>query len=96
MNNRFVKLAFDVKRCDGRGYQPSYRIYFDDELFSERTWYYTDQYLREMLQINAPPGHYSIKIMTVAPSSSVFKISNFEIVQGPARCNEKGQLEIIE
>lgn len=96
MHKRFVKLAFDVKRCDDRGYQPSYRIFVNDELFSERTWYYTDQYLREMLQISAPPGSYSIKIATVAPSSSVFKISNFEILHGTARCSEQGQLEIIE
>ena len=54
MARKFVRLLADV-HCKWQGLSPIYRAYVNDELFAERTWIWTDCYLRECLQIEAEP-----------------------------------------
>ena len=57
MSKKFVRVLCDVD-CDWEGLDPIYRVYVNDELFTERTWRWTDMYLSEMIPINAEPGEY--------------------------------------
>lgn len=89
----FVKALFDLD-CEWEGLPPDYRIYVNDELFAERTWRWTDCYLQEMLQIQAPPGHYKISLQAVGANLAKFKQSNFRVEYGPARWIDDQWLEI--
>ena len=88
MDTVFVRALFDID-CDWEGLPPSYRVYVNDELFAERTWAWTDCYLTEMLQIQAPPGKYHVRIEKVGPSLAEFRTANHRIEHGPA-CWVKG------
>ena len=52
MTKKFVRVVSDVY-CTWEGLAPTYRVYVNDELFTERTWIWTQDYLEEMLQIQA-------------------------------------------
>ena len=86
----FVKAHFDL-HCDWEGLPPSYRVYVNDELFAERTYIWTDQYLNEMLQISAPPGRYQVR---VEPNLAKITTGNHTVSVGPGRWVEPGVLEI--
>ena len=60
METVFVKAKFDID-CDWEGLAPVYRIYVNDELFAERTYTWVDQYLTEILQIEAPPDNMKLE-----------------------------------
>lgn len=89
----FVKAVFDLD-CDWEGLPPSYRIYVDDELFTERTWRWTSEYLEEILQIQAPPGKYQIRLEPIGPNLAQFHQRNFRIEYGPGRWIDDTWLEI--
>ena len=61
MGTEFVSAVCDVHIKWKGGPPPRYRCYVNDELFTERTWIWTDQYLEENLQIQAEPGHYVVR-----------------------------------
>lgn len=94
MESVFIKAMFDL-HCDWEGLAPIYRIYVNDELFAERTFTWTDHYLREMLQIQAPPGHYSVRLETVGPNLARFRADNHHIEHGSARWVDDNTIEII-
>lgn len=60
MTKQFIQVLADIN-CEWEGLNPIYRVYVNDELFTERTWLWTDCYLEEMLQIAAEPGEYSLR-----------------------------------
>lgn len=93
MNNHFVKALFDID-CDWEGLPPVYRVYVNDELFAEREWIWTDSYLSEMLQIDAPPGVYAVRIEPVGPCLAKFSTKNYRVDYGPALWISPGTLEI--
>ena len=93
MHTEFVKATFDID-CDWNVPHPVYRIFVNDELFAERTWIWEDSYLNEMLQIAAPPGQYRIRLESVNPAQSNFRISNHAVEHGPARWIDHEYLEI--
>lgn len=95
MKTAFVKVLFDLD-CDWEGLPPVYRIFVNDELFAERTWIWTNHYLQEMLQINAAPGQYKIRVVPVGPNLAQFRPSNWRIEVGPARWAKKALLEVID
>ena len=92
-NTVFVKAVFDLD-CDWEGLPPVYRVYVNDELFSERTWRWTDQYLEEMLQILAPPGRYHVRVESVGPNLAQFRSSNHRVAYGPGQWIDPVTLEI--
>ena len=75
-----VKADVSVKWADD---PPSIRVYVGDELFSERTWIWRNEYLEEMLQINAPPGTYDLRWEVVAPAQAEIEVKNVRIDSGP-------------
>ncbi len=83
MTRHFVKVLFDV-HCDWTGSAPDYRVYVNDELFTERTFNFTNAYLEEMLQIEAPAGKYAIRCELVPPAIANLRMENLRVEYGPA------------
>jgi hypothetical protein len=84
METVFVKALFDLD-CEWEGLPPVYRIYVNDELFAERTWTWTDHYLTEILQVEAPPGQYEVRVEPVKPCLATFRVGNHRIGYGPGQ-----------
>lgn len=84
MDREFVRLVNDVY-CDWEGLPPDYRVYVNDELFSERTWIWNQCYLEETLQILAPPGQYHIRHELVQPCLAQLRVQNPRIEHGTAQ-----------
>lgn len=82
METKFVKAVFDID-CEWAGLPPIYRVYVNDELFTERTWIWTDSYLEEILQIEALPGQYVIRCELVPPHLAKLLLTNPRIEYGP-------------
>jgi hypothetical protein len=82
MTRHFVKVLFDV-HCEWQGQAPYYRVYVNDEMFTERTYNFTDAYLQEMLQIEAPEGNYHIRCEIVPPSIARLRVENMHVDFGP-------------
>lgn len=93
MRPEFVQVVCDVN-CVWEGLPPTYRTYVNGELFAERTWIWTDHYLEELFQISALPGKYLIKFELVQPCLAHLEVTNFRVVQGPARMKSGGLLKI--
>ena len=93
MQTEFVKVIFDIY-CDWEGTPPIYRVFVNDELFTERTWIWTDRYLEESIQINAPPGEYQVRYELVDPEHAAIKVRNLRIETGPAIITRYGQVQI--
>ena len=83
MTRHFIRVLFDV-HCDWQGLAPDYRVYVNDELFTERTYNFTDAYLEEMLQIEAPEGNYKIHCELVPPAFAHLRVENMRVDFGPA------------
>jgi hypothetical protein len=70
--------------CKWERTPPMYRLYVNDELFSERNYIWqAGEYLRENLVLNAPSGNYKIRIET--PSNFNFKLRNLRCTHGKAQ-----------
>ena len=82
MDKKFVRVLCDVD-CAWEGLAPSYRLYVNNELFAERTWSWTSQYLEEMIQIEAEPGEYSIRYELVPPHLAQLSVANMRVDYGP-------------
>jgi hypothetical protein len=95
MNKKFVRVLCDV-HCDWEGLPPVYRVYVNDELFSERTWTWNNVYLEELLQINAEPGKYHIRHELVPPHLATLRVENMRVELGDADVNGSDLLRIIE
>jgi hypothetical protein len=83
MSKKYVCIAADV-HCDWEGLNPSFRVYVNDELFTERTWRWTDSYLEESLQIESDPGIYNIRYELVPPHLAHLTVKNSRVSVGPA------------
>lgn len=95
MNKKFVRVLADV-HCDWEGLNPIYRVYVNEELFAERTWRWTDSYLEEMLQIEAPPGKYTLRWELVPPHLAQLKVENIRVDHGPANIKNNELLRIYD
>jgi hypothetical protein len=95
MDKKFVRVLADVN-CEWEGLNPVYRAYVNDELFAERTWYWSGgDYLEEMLQIEALPGEYHIRFELVPPHLAQLNVSNIRVDYGPGTV-ENNVLRITE
>ena len=95
MRTEFVMALTDVY-CKWSGEPPRYRCYVNEELFTERTWIWTEHYLEEQLQILAQPGEYHIRYELVDTDNAKLKTNNFRITHGPATVDQKGNITIQE
>ena len=50
MTRHFIRVLCDV-HCEWEGQAPDYRVFVDDELFTERTFNFTDAYLDNVDEI---------------------------------------------
>jgi hypothetical protein len=82
MTKKFVRVLADVD-CTWEGLDPVYRVYVNDELFTERTWIWDSSYLEENLQIDAEPGEYRIRFELVPPHLAQLTVSNIHVDFGP-------------
>jgi hypothetical protein len=95
VNTKFVKVSFNIDCKWKGGPPPAYRVYVNDELFTERTWIWRGYYLNEMLQIDAEPGQYRVRVEAVQPIGGKFKTRNYQVDHGDAQWHDTNILEIL-
>lgn len=93
MTKQFVRVVADV-HCDWEGLAPNYRVFVNDELFSERTWIWQDDYLEELLQIEAEPGEYALRWELVPPHLAQIRVENVHVEYGPGTVENNKTLRI--
>jgi hypothetical protein len=95
MQNQFVKFTLDL-HCHWSRRPPNYRLYVNHELFAERTYVWNNtQYLQEIIQLNAPPGRYLIRVDNLGDPECEFKIRNLNVEIGPAQIIDHKTVEIL-
>ena len=94
MQTEFVSAVCDVYIKWKGGPPPRYRVYVNNELFTERTWIWQGQYLEENIQIQAPPGHYEVRYELLDTEHSRLKTHNLRIAAGPAVIDRQGRVQI--
>jgi hypothetical protein len=82
MTKEFATVMCDVF-CDWQQQPPVYRLYVNNELFTERTFIWTEHYLEEMIQIHACPGKYQIRYEIVKNLDAVLSVRNMRVKHGP-------------
>ena len=95
MRTEFILALTDIN-CDWSGEPPRYRCYVDNELFTERTWIWTENYLEEQLQILAEPGRYHIRYELVDTDNAKLTANNYRITLGPASVDQTGCITVQE
>jgi len=94
VDTHFVLAVFDLD-CTWHSSPPTYRIYVNDELFTEREWRWPSNfYLEQLLQIQAPAGKYDVRVEPVYPSQAEFFIRNNRVDHGPAVWQEQNKLVV--
>jgi len=96
MTQQFVKILADVHcECDPDN-RSVYRLYIGDELFTERTWIWSNAYLEEVISILAEPGDYKIHYELVPNQAEIrhthvsmwnvpgLNIQNLRVAEGSA------------
>ena len=89
MQTKSVQVQCDVY-CKWDGSDTRYRVYINNELFTERSWIWSgkEYYLEEIITIEAPPGLYKIKYELLEPSDSKLKIRNMRVASKNAAIHE--------
>ena len=97
MNRQSVVVRADVS-LEWQGDPPNYRIYVGNEMFTERTWIWQEQYLEEMLVVNAPPGKNNLRWELVPPAQGTIEVKNVRIEHGSdhAYIKKNSQLRITD
>lgn len=93
MTKHFVRVLADVN-CEWEGLNPVYRVYVNDELFAERTWWWTTEYLEEILPIEAEPGEYQLRWELVPPHLAQLTVQNIRVDLGPGTMVDNSTLRI--
>lgn len=77
---KHVDLTFDLY-CHWGEKEPSYRIYVDNDLITERTfsWPGFQIFIRENVIVNLEPGKHSVRIENLDPTISKFEIKNVKV-----------------
>lgn len=92
MQTKFVQVLCDID-CKWKSVFPKYRIFVNDEMFTERTWIWRDTYIEELIQLQAPAGQYQLRFELVEPKGKLL-VSNIRIKSGDAKILDKNVLEI--
>jgi len=88
---KFIILRFDL-HFDWDTKPPIYRVYINDEMFTERTYRAkkTECY-KELLQLKAPIGVYRLDVK----SNDTYTLSNSYIETGDGKMINSREFEII-
>jgi hypothetical protein len=84
-----AKITVDLY-CNWTAEPKAYRVYFDDDLLTERTylWRNTEQYVQENIIVYAEPGQHSLKITPVDRSFGGFLMGKVTVNGQPASANQ--------
>ena len=85
MQTHYVSVVIDVY-CVWEDVPPRYRLFVNNELFTERTWIWKDSdiYLQEFIQIQAPPGSYQLRYELLDETGRArLETRNSRIQEGP-------------
>lgn len=93
MQTKAVIVTCDVGMT-WTGANPVYRLWVNDELFTERTWIWDREYLRESITIEGPFTAYSIRYELLPHDNAQIRVSNPQVVSGPGRFRKNLVLEI--
>lgn len=94
MHTEFIKISVDIY-ADWAGDPPVYRLYVNDELFTERTYIWnTTQFIQEQLQIMAPVGTYKVRLENLSSHVKDFKFRNLLVTHGNARVIDSKTIEV--
>jgi hypothetical protein len=94
MDKKFVRILSNID-CEWEGLPPVYRLYVNEELFSERTWTWRDARLQEELQIEAVPGDYALRYELVAPHLASMLVKDLTVDVGPAQVVDSTRFRIV-
>ena len=94
MDKKFVRILSNID-CNWEGLPPVYRLYLNDELFSERTWIWRDASLQEALQVEAVPGEYTLRYELVAPHLAELVIGDLQVDTGSAQVVNSTHFRIV-
>jgi hypothetical protein len=94
MAKQFVRILSNID-CEWEGLSPIYRLYVNNELFSERTWIWTDSKLEENLQIEAELGDYTLRYELLTPNLASLKIGNLTVAHGSAEIIDNTHFRIV-
>jgi len=94
MAKQFVRILSNID-CEWEGLSPIYRLYVNDELFSERTWIWTDSTLEENLQIEAEPGVYTLYYELLSPNLASLKVGSLTVAYGSVETIDDTHFRII-
>ena len=81
MTKQSVQIVTDV-HCNWEGLNPTYRLYVNNELFTERTWDWDGMYLEETVALEAEPGDYYFRWELVPPHLAHLDITNMRVGYG--------------
>lgn len=95
MSKTFVRVLSKID-CEWEGLSPTYRLFLNDELFSERTWIWTDRYLEEALQVEAGPGTYTLRYELVPPHLATLHVGELTVNHGPAEVIDNTTFRITQ
>jgi hypothetical protein len=91
---QFVRILSNID-CEWEGLSPIYRLYVNNELFSERTWIWTDSKLEENLQIEAELGDYTLRYELLTPNLASLKIGSLTVVHGSVEIIDNTHFRIV-
>ena len=95
MQTHFVRVECDVTaKVHSQPFR--YRAYVNNELFTERTWIWTDMYLEENLEIEAEPGKYHLRFELVPPHLAQLRVENVRVQTGPGNIKSNSVLRITD
>ena len=94
MAKQFVRILSNID-CEWEGLSPIYRLYVNNELFSERTWIWTDSTLEENLQIEAELGDYTLRYELLTPNLASLQIGNLTVAHGSAEIIDNTHFRIV-
>jgi hypothetical protein len=80
---QFVQVLCDVD-CEWQLPHPRYRVFVNNEMFAEREWRWTNSTLEELIQIQAEPGEYCIRVQMLPHESAELKVKNLRVKHGSA------------
>lgn len=77
---KVVDVQFDVY-CHWSSTEPSYRVYVNDDLITERTfaWHGFKNYVRENFAIAVKHGQHNIRVENLSPESAKFTVKNVRV-----------------
>ena len=92
MGLQSVQFEYEV-HCDWTGTPPVYRLYVNDEMFTERTFIWSNKYLEEVVSIEALPGDYVIRYEL--HGNGMLTANNPKVTIGTAEFIDNNTLRIL-